>query len=195
MARPDRAPCLVPDVRLNPENVLRSPMPIRVAVALLLVAGAAAAQDKPSFAQVSAATRSVAEPYFDAYIARDWSRLEPLLADEAHFVDPTAQPVFGPVNVAGKRAVMTNFRQNYAAISHMEFRKTRAFHSGEYAVFEGSLDWSLALGNGRTAVTKNMPFITVLRVIDGQVISHQDLADYSPFLAAVRRAKADRKDE
>ncbi len=39
-----------------------------------------------------------------------------------------------------------------------------------------------------------MPFITILRIVNGQVIVHQDLADYSPFLAAVRLAKSDNED-
>jgi hypothetical protein len=144
--------------------------------------------------RASTATQIVAEPYFDAYIARDWSRLEPLLANEARFVDPTAQLVFGNVDIAGKSAVMKNFRENYAAIASMDFKKARSFYSGEYAVFEGALDWSLTLGDGRTAATIDMRFIIVLRVVNGQVIAHQDLADYSPFLAAVRFAKSDIKD-
>jgi hypothetical protein len=35
-----------------------------------------------------------------------------------------------------------------------------------------------------------MPFITVLRVVRGQVLEHRDFADYTPFLAAMRAARA-----
>lgn len=190
-------PCIKrvkPVIQPQSENVLRSFASILAVAAYLCIAGHAAAQDRPSFARASTATQIVAEPYFDAYIARDWSRLEPLLSNEAHFVDPTAQLVFGSVDFAGKSAVMKNLQENYAAIAHMDFKKSRSFFSGEYAVFEGALDWSLALGDGRTAATTNMPFITILRVVNGQVIAHQDLADYSPFLAAVRLAKSENKD-
>jgi hypothetical protein len=185
----------IPAFRLQLDDFLRS-LALFLAVAMHLgVTGSAVAQDKPTFARVSTATQVVADPYFDAYIARDWSRLEPLLANEAHFVDPTAQLVFGSVDIAGKSAVMKNFRENYAAIGYMSFKKVRSFCSGEYAVFEGSLDWSLALGDGRTATTTGMPFVSVLRVVNGQVVAHQDLADYSFFLAAARLAKSSARDD
>lgn len=191
-------PCSGPEIpafRLQLDDFLRS-LALFLAVAMHLgVTGSAVAQDKPTFARVSTATQVVADPYFDAYIARDWSRLEPLLANEAHFVDPTAQLVFGSVDIAGKSAVMKNFRESYAAIGYMNFKKVRSFCSGEYAVFEGSLDWSLALGDGRTATTTGMPFVTVLRVVNGQVVAHQDLADYSSFLAAARLAKSSARDD
>jgi hypothetical protein len=181
--------------RLQLDDLLRS-LAMFLAVAVHFgVTGSAVAQDKLTFARASTATQLVADPYFDAYIARDWNRLEPLLANEARFVDPTAQLVFGPVDIAGKGAVMKNFLENYAAIGYMNFKKARSFYSGEYAVFEGSLDWSLALGDGRTATTTGMPFVTVLRVVNGQVVAHQDLADYSSFLAAARLAKSSARDD
>lgn len=162
----------------------------------LLVAGLALsaapvrAQQGPAFGQVSTETRAVADAYFNAYIARDWERLAPHLADAGGFSDPTAALVFGPVQFDGKAATLKNFREGYAAIQHMAFHPMRAFVSGEHAVYEGTLDWTLALGSGRLAVTKGMPFITVLRVVRGQVLEHRDYADYTPFLAALQAARA-----
>jgi ketosteroid isomerase-like protein len=148
------------------------------------------AQQTPSFSQVGAKTQTVAEPYFKAYIARDWKRLEPLLADNGGFSDPTAAFVFGSVKFEGKAATLKNFREGYAAISHMEFHQMRAFVSGEHAIYEGTLDWTLELKGGKQAVTRGMPFISVLRVVDGRVMEHRDFADYTPFLAAMRAAKS-----
>jgi hypothetical protein len=85
-----------------------------------------------------------------------------------------------------------NFREGYAAITHMEFNPSRVFFSGEYAVLEGTLGWTLSLGTGNSATTQAMPFLTVLHVVGGQVIEHRDFADYAPFLAAVRPANEDR---
>lgn len=34
-----------------------------------------------------------------------------------------------------------------------------------------------------------MPFMSILRVVDGKVVDHRDSADYAPFLAAVRAAR------
>lgn len=161
-----------------------------LALALTLVAAPVWAQGKPSFAEIGAKTQAVADRYFSAYVARDWDRLEPLLADNGGFSDPTASLVFGSVQAAGKAATLKNFREGYAAIRHMAFHPMRSFVSGEHAVFEGTLDWTLELKGGKQAVTQGMPFITVLRVVEGQVLEHRDFADYSPFLAAVRAARA-----
>lgn len=165
------------------------PTLLTLAMALGLGLPAVASAAPPTFAQASQATRSVAEPYFEAYIARQWDRLAPLLAEQGSFEDPTATLVFGPVKQAGKAATLQNFRDGYAAIRHMAFHASRVFVSGEHAVFEGTLDWTLALAGGRQAVTTGMPFITVLRVVDGRVVEHRDYADYTPFLAAVKAAR------
>lgn len=162
------------------------------AVGLALFAAPVRAQQGPSFSQVSVETRAVADAYFSAYIARDWDRLAPHLADAGGFSDPTAALVFGSVQFEGKVATLKNFREGYAAIEHMAFHPMRAFVSGEHAIYEGTLDWTLALGNGKQAVTKGMPFITVLRVVRGHVLEHRDFADYTPFLAAMRAARAAR---
>ena len=90
-----------------------------------LSAGAQApAPAKPSLAQTSQATQKVAEAYFQAYIARDWDRLEPLLAEAGRFEDPTASSVFGGVGKQGKTAVMQGFREGYASINQMSFPAT-----------------------------------------------------------------------
>ncbi len=137
----------------------------------------------------AAATGPVAQRYFAAYVARDWSALEPLLAEEGFFIDPTAEPIFGKVDHRGKRAVMKNFREGYAAIKHMAFNSSRTIVSGAHAVFEGTLDWTLGLEDGNEAITRQMPFLTILKVQTGLVVEHTDYADYRPFLEAVRRAR------
>ena len=77
------------------------------AIGLALVAVQAWAQNPPSsFSQASQETQAVADPYFKAYIARDWDHLEPLLADQGGFADPTATLVFGPVKFEGKQATL-----------------------------------------------------------------------------------------
>ncbi len=148
-----------------------------------------AAQSPRTFAETSAATQQVAERYFSAYIARDWNTLEPLLATDGMFSDPTAEAVFGKVENIGKQAVMKNFRENYAAIQHMHFNTMRVVFSGSHAVFEGTLDWTLNLQNGRDAVTTGMPYLAILRVEGNQVVEHTDFADYQPFIEARRKAR------
>lgn len=155
---------------------------------LFLLTMALNTQAAPRIGEVSEATRAVAETYFNAYIARDWQVLEPLLAEDAVFTDPSAEPVFGKVELNGKQATVKNFRDNYAAITHMQFHKSRAFYFGAFAVFEGNLDWTLNLGHGQTRVTTGMPFISILRIEAGKVREHRDYADYHQFLEAGRKA-------
>ena len=165
------------------------------AIGLALVPVQAWAQNPPSsFSQASQETQAVADPYFKAYIARDWDHLEPLLADQGGFADPTATLVFGPVKFEGKQATLKNFREGYAAIKHMAFHPIRTFVSGDHAIYEGTLDWTLELRDGKQAVTEGMPFITVLRVADGHVLEHRDFADYTPFLAAMKAARPANQD-
>ena len=154
--------------------------------ALTFVNPGAQAQGAAQFSAASAASEKVGEAYFAAYVARDWDRLEQLLAEGGSFADPTAALVFGPVQNTGKVEVLKKFREGYVAITHMSFNRSRAFFSGHHAVFEGTLDWSLKLKSGKLVVTKAMPLVTVLRIEDGLVVEHRDLADYHPYIDAHR---------
>jgi len=142
---------------------------------------------RPSYIESSAATREVGERYFAAYVDRRWDDLAPLLAERAQFADPTAEAVFGKVEMIGKSAVMENFRANYANLS-MQFTAQRVIHSGAYAVFEGELTWSMALPT-RTLQIDRMPLVTILRIERGQVVEHRDFADYRRFLDAERATR------
>ncbi|NNC73034.1 MAG: nuclear transport factor 2 family protein [Sphingomonadaceae bacterium] len=148
----------------------------------------AAGQEPQAYNDAGAATRAIGQSYFDAYIARDWDRLEPLLADSASFRDPTAALVFGGAQADGRAAMMTLFREGYAGITRMAWRPLRAIHSGQYSLFEGELDWALDMGDGRI-VASVMPFVTMLQIENGRVVSHRDYGDYTPFLAAAHAAR------
>lgn len=158
-------------------------------LALIGSSGSLLARAAESLEHKSAATRPVAQRYFSAYIARDWNSLAALLAEEGSFADPTAEPIFGKVEHRGKLAVMKNFRDGYASIKRMEFTSSRTVISGAHAIFEGTLDWTLELDDGKEAVTRRMPFLTILKIEAGLVVEHTDYADYRPFVEAVRRAR------
>jgi hypothetical protein len=144
---------------------------------------------RPSLAELSAQTEAIAKPYFEAYIARDWGRLEPLLDEQVRFDDATAQLVFGAVGKQGKAELMTAFRETYASIRDMRFHQQSQFTSGEHVVFVGELEWSIGLPDGLKVETR-MPFVVRLQVRNGKVLEHQDTADYKPFIASLRRARA-----
>ena len=159
-----------------------------LAASLLGVPAIAQAQAGSAYAQASAATAPVADAYFAAYTSRDWDALEPLLAAEATFADPTATRVFGGVKSDGKAAIMERFRVGYAGLTHMRFATTRRLVSGDVVIYEGTLDWGLDLGDG-TTVGSVTPMVIVVTVADGKVVEHRDYVDYAPFLEAVRKTR------
>ena len=164
---------------------------LALAAALLCGAVPLAAQEAPprDYGEVTAANTPLAAAYIAAYTSRDWDALEPLLAEQASFRDPTATLVFGGVESQGRAAIMERFRVGYAGITHMEFTPFRQIVSGDVAVAEGALHWGLDLGEGK-AVDSVTPMVIVLTLQDGKVIEHRDYVDYAPFLEGVREVRA-----
>lgn len=135
-------------------------------------------------------TRRVAETYFDAYIRRDWTAIEGLISEDGGFSDPTSEQIFGTKPHRGKEETIKAFRNGYAGITAMSANITRTVFSSSYALFEGTLDWTLKLQSGKTIDTKEMPIVVILTIKDGKVVDHKDYADYRSFIEAFRRVRA-----
>jgi ketosteroid isomerase-like protein len=168
------------------------PRPFPLRLFLLLLASLcllSAARAAPDLRAATQQTLAVAERYHSAYMDRAWDTLEPLLAEGATFQDPTAELVFGGQRHVGKPALMKLFREGYASITQMRFEPLRTMASGQHVLFEGTLAWTLRLQDGRL-VSSRMPIVTWLRVQDGLITEHTDLADYRPFADALRAARA-----
>ncbi len=132
-------------------------------------------------------SREIAERYFGFYINKNWDALAPLLADHANFVDPTAEQLFEGVSVwAGKATVLKNFREQYSATT-MAYAPLRVLESGKYVVFEGALHWTLTLPKRRIEAT--LPFMTMLKIENGLIVEHRDMADYQAFIAAEKATR------
>ena len=155
---------------------------------LAAVHASCAAQATQRYAALSASSRDVATRYFAAYVQQDWARLEPLLAETASFQDPTATHIFGAQRHLGKAAMMKLFRENYASITSMRFKPLREYSAGEYTVISGDLAWTMKLKRGQEVSTV-MPLTTIVRVENGLVTEHQDLADYQFLLDAMARVQ------
>lgn len=154
---------------------------VGIALGCAVIAAPVYAESKPGYTQQSTETAPVAEAYIGAYIALDWNRLEPLLADNATVHDPTAELLFKTEKKDGKPAVMKGFREGYAGVTKMEFHRTRTLYSGNFAIFEGDLEWGVKFPAGRI-VESRTPFVVILRVENGKVVEHRDYVDYAPFL-------------
>lgn len=143
------------------------------------------AQDVEPYNRMTAETEAIAKQYFDAYTSLDWDTVETLVAENYAFDDPTAEHIFGVTRIEGKANAINYFRTGYASISEISFDQQRAFFSSDYAVFEGTLDWTIDTGDGNEVATKAMPFVVVIKVENGKVIEHQDFADYRPYFNAL----------
>jgi|GEM_PF-4027486 len=135
------------------------------------------------------ATQSAAEigdKYFQAFMKKDWDTIEPLLADHASFRDVTAEILFDAVLHDGKEAVMKILREGFAAIDLISFEPIRTMHSGNYAVYEGTLTWQVKV-DADQVFSMTMPIMTILRIENGLVVEHRDFAVYEEF---VRQAKS-----
>jgi hypothetical protein len=168
----------------NPRSTF---MPRTVGALLLLLTFAAAGNAMAgdlvdTYQRATDTSRRVGDAYFAAYIAKDWDRLAPMLAPDASFADPTAQQVFeNSVAWVGKDVMLQKFRSAYAPLT-MKFTPLRTVHSGTYALYEGTLDWTLNLP--KRSIRSSMPFVSILRIEKGLVVEHRDIADYRPFIAA-----------
>ncbi|MDZ7869322.1 MAG: nuclear transport factor 2 family protein [Rheinheimera sp.] len=149
-----------------------------------LVGAAFAAQPKPTpdYAQMAKQSADVGATYLTAYFQKDWATLDKLLAENATFADPTATRLFGAAGKTGKAVIMQAFRENYAPIS-FDFQQERSWGAIDHVVFTGQLSWTYQLQKGQLVVEK-MPMMVVLQIVDGQVVSHLDYADYRPYFAA-----------
>lgn len=165
---------------------------ISVAVTLGIASmSAPAAAQKSGYTQQSDATAKIGEAYIDAYIALDWDRLEPLLAENATVHDPTAEILFKTQRKDGKPEAMKGFREGYAGVTKMMLHRTRTLYSGNYAIFEGDLEWGVKFPAGRV-VESRTPFVAILRIENGKVVEHRDYVDYAPF---IRNELASRPDK
>ncbi len=132
------------------------------------------------FVENTRATEKIGKQYINAYMALDWDKLETLAHKELSFNDPTAANVWvaGSQMHEGKVAAMQNFRTAYASIVEMNFDLIREFFSDQYAIFEGSLNWTWKDDAGGLHPNNGMPIVVILKIEEGKVIEHRDYADY-----------------
>lgn len=136
---------------------------------------------KHPYLETSAVTRTIAEGYFRAYLAKDWDALASLSGANLSFQDRTAELVGGGKATLGLPEVLRKFREGYASIE-LDYHPARATFSGHYALFSGILNWKVTLQNGRRVETRDAAFLVILRVEDGEVVEHRDYVDYNGFI-------------
>ncbi|MEM8934654.1 MAG: nuclear transport factor 2 family protein [Acidobacteriota bacterium] len=129
----------------------------------------------PVTADEPPAPAAVAERYLETTFGRDYDALMGLYAADAVFHDPTADVFQGPVSegpVRGAAAIVA--MQKSWGLGDVDFQPDDAFTVGEHTLHRGTLTVAYAGSEQRYAI----PFVNVLRVVDGRVVERLDFAEY-----------------
>nr|WP_314860982.1 nuclear transport factor 2 family protein [uncultured Undibacterium sp.] len=147
---------------------------------------------KPSnFEALSETTEKVANEYVEHYFKREFDSMAKLAAEEVTVDDPTARTIWGGQPQVGRKQIYGKMNELFSTFTHLAFRTTRKFFSGEHAIIEGELDWTFKAGpEGKEIAIVGLPLVIVVQVSDGKVISHRDFADYRVFMKQYRAQTA-----
>ena len=124
----------------------------------------------------------VAEAYLAAYSTFETANIEPFLADEMVFMDPTSEDESadgGPFMFDGKEAVLKglgDYAAQYSSFT-LSYDVKKRYESEGVVVFIADLTWSLVTADDKS-MTAGAPIVTAVTVKDGKVVNHLDLYDY-----------------
>jgi limonene-1,2-epoxide hydrolase len=125
-----------------------------------------------------AASDAVARAYLEAYETQDFETLAGLYAADARFVDPTSFDVpdtTPPIDWQGPEAILAGL-QSWGVVE-VDYQIDRSFTASGRTVFDGSV--TAVFANDGEAVRYLFPIVTIVTVVDGQVVEHRDYTDYA----------------
>ena len=148
------------------------------AVTCLAFAPAAMAQD----AEMSDAER-IARDYMTAYSEVDFERMGTFMAEDIVFSDTTAPGTNSPNGLEGRTrdsalALLNEFAEQYNPIE-LGFVWDTVFESNNRVIFMGYVNALYPTDQAGQVFRWRAEQATVVTVIDGQVVRHQDFANYT----------------
>jgi ketosteroid isomerase-like protein len=120
-------------------------------------------------------TRSVTDRYIELTFSQQYDALLDLYAADASFHDPTGDVFRGPVAegpVQGADAIVS--MQKGWGLAETVFDVQASFTVGEYSLYRGTLNTRYEGADSWTAI----PFVTVLRVVEGRILERTDFGEY-----------------
>ena len=140
---------------------------------------------------------SVAMRYLAAIDAMDWETMAALLAEDAHYTDPTMIHFDRPaIDLRGRAAIADFWRSSSegSGTSDIAYEVTQCFETAGYHMV--SLDISISVSGAYWSVNREeivLPgkVISVIRVNAGQVTAHHDYVGYAGADEEVRRLRAE----
>lgn len=147
-----------------------------VAIAMLVMT--------PAFAEETSESEIIktAKNYLAAYSTFDVSVIEPHLADDMVFFDPTSSTqnaAGGPFKFEGKEAVLKglgDYAAQYESFT-LAYDLERYYESQNIVVFVAQLGYEASTKDGQTFVG-GAPMVTAITVKDGKIVRHVDYFDY-----------------
>lgn len=150
------------------------------ALALFSTVTVALADDEKASSE---AVIAVAEDYLAAYSSFDMSRMEPFLADDMKFNDPTSlgqAPGGGAFQFDGKAEVLEQlgaFADGFNSFS-VSYEVERRYESAGVVVFVAQLSFAGESKDGNS-FEGSAPIVTAVTVTDGKISAHYDFFDYA----------------
>lgn len=142
--------------------------------ALLACAATVVLSASAGAGELSAAER-LARDYLAAYSAIDTAAMERLLAPGAVFADQTARPEDGgPIVLNGRDAFLKQFKTY--GLRRLDYELGDVFESNGRVVFIGRVNAYYPRDGSELRFRSRI--VTVVTVEAGQVVRHEDYADY-----------------
>ncbi|MEE2565453.1 nuclear transport factor 2 family protein [Hyphobacterium marinum] len=148
-------------------------------LATMVLSVTAFAQDTD--ADADAANRAIVDAYMAAYSAADFDAMEPYMAEDVLFADPTAtgQGETGLLHHSrdGIMAALRQFDAQYNPIA-LNFEWDTVFESNDRYVFIGTVNATYPVDQEGMVFRWSAPQTTVIHLRDGLVVEQYDFADY-----------------
>lgn len=148
---------------------------------LMLGASASAQSDDLSDSVPELTASAVVNAYMAAYSAADFDAMEPFMAEDAVFSDPTATGL-GENGLVhhGREEIMAALREfdaQYNPIA-LNFAWDTVFESNDRYVFMGSVNATYPVEQEGMVFRWSAPQTTVIHFRNGEVVQQFDFADY-----------------
>ncbi|WP_417494042.1 nuclear transport factor 2 family protein [Maricaulis sp.] len=145
--------------------------------AIITLSAGAGAQDAPD-------AESIARAYMDAYSAANIDAMEPMMAQDMVFDDPTAMGEgLGPEGIhrEGRDASLAMLRDFIGTYNPIElgFVWDTVFASNDRVVFTGHVNALYPTETEGQVFRWRADQVSVITVRDGLVVHHQDFANYA----------------
>ncbi|MCB0461155.1 MAG: nuclear transport factor 2 family protein [Flavobacteriaceae bacterium] len=132
-------------------------------------------------------TKEVSDDYLANYTSLNFDKLCQYYTDDSIFEDATMsyfsqdQSYQKPV---GAKNIVSFLKEGFAKISNVNYAIKEQYQAGIMSFYYGTLHYDYEINNGGEPKTIqfNLPLAIVLKIENGKVIHHQDIADYNVWM-------------